>query len=160
MFKRPDPKPDATTRSVEPTNTVTAPSPSRLARIGGSLSIKGDLYGEEDLFIEGEIEGKITVKKGSVTVGEKGRVRADIKATNIQIAGEVKGDLAGSDQVVLLETGRVEGNIKAKSVTLQNGARFKGSIDMESIDGATPRTTGVMPPKANGARQASPPPRV
>ena len=104
------------------------PAPSvavaRVARIGGSLSIQGDLYGEEDLFIEGRIEGKITVKKGSVTVAEKGRVHADIKATNIHVAGEVEGDLTGREQVVLLETGRVHGNIKAKSVTLQNGAQL------------------------------------
>ena len=89
---------------------ATAPTPAppvapvRIARIGGSLSIQGDLYGEEDLFIEGRIEGKITVKKGSVTIGEKGRVHADIKATNIQVAGQVEGDLTGREQVVLLET--------------------------------------------------------
>ena len=116
---------------------ATAPTPeaapsaiTRITHIGRSLSLKGDLYGEEDLFIEGQIEGKITVSKGSVTVGAKGRVQADIKATNIQVAGEVEGDLTGREQVVLLETGRVNGNIKAKSVTLQNGAQFKGSIDM------------------------------
>lgn len=119
-------------------------APARMARIGGSLSIQGELYGEEDLFIEGKIEGKITVKQGSVTVGEQGRVQADIKATNIQVAGEVQGDLFGREQVVLLETGRVHGNIKAKSVTLQNGAQFKGSIDMESAGGAKEAPTGTV----------------
>lgn len=126
-------------------------TPARIAHIGGSVSIKGDLYGEEDLFIEGRIEGKITVKKGSVTVGEKGRVQADIKATNIQVAGEVEGDLTGREQVVLLETGRVHGNIKAKSVTLQNGAQFKGSIDMESAGGGNEsQASGAVSGKANG----------
>ena len=67
-----------------------AASPAQMARIGGSLAIKGDLYGEEDLFIEGTIEGKITVKQGSVTLGERGRVLADIHATNIQVAGNVR----------------------------------------------------------------------
>ena len=138
----------------------TAPTPAppvaavRVARIGGSLSIQGDLYGEEDLFIEGRIEGKITVKKGSVTIGETGRVHADIKATNIQVAGEVEGDLTGRDQVVLLETGRVHGNIKAKSVTLQNGAQFKGSIDMESAGGGKePHVSGAVSGKPNGSTQ-------
>ena len=137
---------------------VATPTPAattaRVAHIGGSLSIKGDLYGEEDLFIEGRIEGKIAVKKGSVTVGEKGRVLADIKATNIQVAGEVEGDLTGREQVVLLETGRVHGNIKAKSVTLQNGAQFKGSIDMESAGGGTEsQAIGVVSDKSNGVTQ-------
>ncbi len=138
--------------------TAPTPAPSvalaRVARIGGSLSIQGDLDGEEDLFIEGRIEGKITVKKGSVTVGEKGRVQADIKATNIQVAGEVEGDLTGREQVVLLETGRVHGNIKAKSVTLHNGAQFKGSIDMESGGGGKEsQASGAVSGKSNGLTQ-------
>ena len=142
------------------TRGATAPpeaAPSRTARIthiGGSLSVKGDVYGEEDLFIEGRIEGKITFKKGNVTVGEKGRVRADIKATNIQVAGEVEGDLTGREQVVLLETGRVHGNIKAKSVTLHNGAQFKGSIDMESAGGGKEsQASGAVSGKSNGSTQ-------
>ena len=87
-----------------------------------------------------------------MTVGEKGRVRADVEATSIQVAGEVEGDLLGREQVVLLETGRVQGNIKAKSVTLQNGAQFKGSIDMESAGvGKRSAPSGVAPTKANGS---------
>ena len=78
------------------------------------------------------MRGKITVKTGSVTVGEKGTIDADIQAVSIQVAGNVKGNLAGAEKVILLESGRVEGNITAKSVTLENGCRFKGSIDMES----------------------------
>jgi len=129
-----------------------SPGPTRTARIGGSLSVKGDLYGEEDLFIEGRIEGKITLKKGSVTIGEKGRVHADIEATNIQVAGEVEGDLLGREQVVLLESGRVQGNIKAKSVTLENGAQFKGAIDMESAGASKDRpASGVATRKTNGS---------
>ena len=146
----------ATHPKVANVTNVTTPAPpaapARIAHIGGSVSIKGDLYGEEDLFIEGRIEGKITVKKGSVTVGEKGRVQADIKATNIQVASEVEGDLTGREQVVLLETGRVHGDIKAKSVTLQNGAQFKGSIDIESAGGGQEsQASGAVSGKANGA---------
>ena len=89
-----------------------------------------------------------------MTVGEKGRVRADIKATNIQVAGEVDGDLTEREQVVLLETGRVHGNIKAKSVTLQNGAQFKGSIDMESARGGKEsQASGAVSGKSNGLTQ-------
>ena len=145
MWKKGEAK-DSSVRPAKPVEQA-PPAPARIARIGGSVSIKGDLYGEEDLFIEGRIEGKITVKKGSVTVGEKGRVHADVEATNIQVAGEVEGDLVGREQVVLLETGRVLGNIKAKSVILQNGAQFKGSIDMETAT----KTNRVVPDQGNGA---------
>jgi cytoskeletal protein CcmA (bactofilin family) len=151
-------KNEANESSNRPSPTVqTAPSPAppRIARIGGSLKIQGDVYGEEDLFIEGRIEGKITVKKGSVTIGEKGRVHADVEATSIQVAGEVRGDLVGREQVVLLETGRVQGNIKAGSVTLQNGAQFKGSIDMESAGtGKDSPASGVVRSKSNGSSHA------
>ncbi len=139
----------------KPTQPAESAASPRCARIGGSLSIKGDLYGEEDLFIEGRIEGKITLKKGSVTVGERGRVHADVEATNIHVAGEVEGDLLGREQVVLLETGRVQGNIKAKSVTLQNGAQFKGSIDMESAARSkSSPSSGVVSGQPNGANQS------
>ena len=150
MWKKSDSTADGSP-ALEKPKTVPA-SPPRAARIGGSLAIKGDLYGEEDLFIEGTIEGNITVKQGSVTVGERGRVVADIHATNIQVAGDVRGDLTGSERVVLLETGSVEGNITAKSVTLENGARFKGSIDMvESVDRS---------PKNGSSHKPSPPQSV
>jgi cytoskeletal protein CcmA (bactofilin family) len=101
------------------------------ARIGASLFFKGDLQGDEDLVIEGRVEGRIAIKQGRVTVGEKGRVEADIDAASILVAGVVKGNLNGGDRVVLHQSGRVEGNIVAKSVILENGCRFKGSIDME-----------------------------
>ena len=143
MWKRLDTS-DAVVPAAETSEPEASPSP-RHAHIGESLSIKGELYGEEDLFIEGEIEGNITVKTASVTVGEKGRVRADIMATSIHVAGEVKGDLGGSEQVVVLETGCVEGNIKAGNVTLRNGARFKGSIDMDSADSATTSRASEAP---------------
>ena len=109
--------------------TTPAGSP---ARIGASLSLKGELRGQEDLVIEGTVQGKIVLRQASITVGERGRVEADVEAANIRVAGDVKGNLTGSESVVLHHSGRVEGNISAKSVTLENGCRFKGSIDMES----------------------------
>lgn len=115
------------------TATPQPPAPTgKPARIGASLFFKGELQGEEDLIIEGRVEGRISIKQASVTVGDKGRVEADIEAASIQVAGLVKGNLTGADRVVLLESGRVEGNITAKSVILENGCRFKGSIDMET----------------------------
>ena len=108
----------------------------------------------EDHFIEGRIEGKITVKKGSVTVGEKGPRAGGYQATNIQVADEIEGDLNGREQVVRLETGRVHGNIKAKSVMLQNGAPFKGGIDMESAGGGREsQASGAVSGKSNGSPQ-------
>ena len=135
MWKKSDP--EVSSRPQPTANPTTPPRPEatspRKARIGVGLLLKGELYGEEDVIIEGRVEGKITLKGHGVIVEESGRVDADITASTICIAGEVYGDLHGVEQVVLLKTGRVEGDIFAKSVTLETGAQFKGSIDMETV---------------------------
>jgi cytoskeletal protein CcmA (bactofilin family) len=103
--------------------------------IGPSITIKGEISGKENLEIQGELEGTVTMKEHRVTVGQKGRVKADIHASAIHIAGQVEGNLFGDDEVVLRESGRLLGNITAARVTLEDGSKFKGSIDMEPATG-------------------------
>jgi cytoskeletal protein CcmA (bactofilin family) len=148
-----------------PPRPAAAPPAAKVpAKIGSTLYFRGDLQGEEDLVIEGRIEGKISIKQGNVSVGERGRVEADIEAASIQVAGLVKGNLTGADRVVLLESGRVEGNITARSVSLENGCHFKGSIDMQSdsavrtsAKSTTLSATSPAPPAkgTNGSEQAA-----
>jgi len=98
--------------------------------IGPTVYIKGDLSGQEDLIIEGRVEGKIELRQHSVTVGKNGKVKADIYGKTITIEGEVQGNLYGEEQVVLRQTGTVRGNITSPRVSLEDGSNFKGSIDM------------------------------
>jgi cytoskeletal protein CcmA (bactofilin family) len=105
-------------------------SPRVSSVIGSSIVIKGDVTGDENLIIEGKVEGKIDLNTKEVTVGSSGRVNANISAKVIKIDGEVKGDMAGNEKVIISKTGRVKGNIVAPRVTLEDGANFKGSIDM------------------------------
>ncbi len=118
-----------------PTQQISASQPERsrsgLATLGPSITIKGELMGQEDLEVQGKVEGTISLKKHRVLVSESGRVKADIHAKSIRVGGEVKGNLIGEDEVIILHTGRVEGDIKASRVTLEDGSKFKGSIDME-----------------------------
>ncbi len=102
------------------------------ALIGPSIEIKGNLSGTEDLQIEGRIDGKIELLQCSVTVGTNGRVNADITGRKIVVMGEVNGDMYGEEQIVLRPTSVVKGNLFAPRVTLEDGAKFKGSIDMTS----------------------------
>jgi cytoskeletal protein CcmA (bactofilin family) len=114
------------------------------ATIGPSISIKGDLTGGEDLIIQGQVEGKIDLKQNNLTVGKSGRIKADIYGRMITIEGEVEGNLYGEEQIFLRQSGSVRGNIVAPRVSLEDGSKFKGSIDMEPKSAEKPRPQSVM----------------
>ncbi len=100
------------------------------AVIGPSISIKGELSGEEDLMIQGRVEGTIELKNNNVTVGRTGHIKADIYGKVISIEGEVQGNLFGEEKIVVRESGMVRGNMRTPRFSLEDGAKFKGSIDM------------------------------
>lgn len=102
-----------------------------VAMIGKTITIKGDITGEENLVIEGRVDGTVQLKSNDLTVGQSGRVNANLTANVVRIDGEVKGDITGTEKVVITKTGRVQGNIVGPRVTLEDGAKFKGSIDMD-----------------------------
>jgi len=137
MWKKSESEVSSQTTAKTPTPARPESAGTRKSRIGAGLLFKGELYGEADVIIEGRVEGKIALKQHGVIIEESGRVDADISASSICVAGEVHGNLHGTEQVVLLKTGRVEGDISAKSVTLETGAQFKGSIDMETVGTAS-----------------------
>ena len=105
---------------------------SSVATIGETMKFKGELYGDEDVVIQGNIEGKINLPKNTLTIGEQGTVNATVDARSIVIYGSVSGELNCSEQLVLYRSGRVTGNIVTPRVTLEDGCHFKGSIDMEN----------------------------
>jgi cytoskeletal protein CcmA (bactofilin family) len=115
-----------TGKTDTPTNRV-----REAAVIGPSIQMKGDLSGEEDLVIQGKVSGTIQLREKSLTVGSKGQVDANVVAHSIIVEGEVNGDLYGSERVSIRKTGNVQGNIVSPKVSLDEGCRFKGSIDMD-----------------------------
>ena len=102
----------------------------RASVLGPTLYFKGDLSAEEDLLIQGRVEGSITHTQ-RLTVGNQGTVKANIRAQLIVVEGTVDGDLQAEKSVVVKETAKVCGNIFAPSVSIQEGACFSGSIDMD-----------------------------
>ena len=104
---------------------------SGTATIGASIKILGDVSGKEDLVINGTVEGTVDFRESNVTVGEQGKVNANITAKNINVAGELKGELRGSEQVTIKPSGRVTGDIRSPRVVLNDGCQFKGLVDME-----------------------------
>ena len=114
-------------------------APAREAAvIGRSIHIDGNLKGEEDLRIEGDVTGTIQLTNNSLTIGKDGKIRADVHAKVITVDGNMDGDLYGAERVSIRKTARVTGNIVAPRVSLEDGARFKGSIEMdpETVDAA------------------------
>jgi len=116
-------------------------TPAGRALVGPATVIRGELSGEEDLLVEGRVEGKIDLRQNAVTVGAKGRVAAEVLARAILIDGEVEGNLVAEEQIVIRRSGRVRGDLVAPRVTIEDGARFKGSIDMEPKRATMPAVT-------------------
>src|SRR5690554_5544214 len=109
-----------------------AASSGKAAVLGATIKIKGDITGDEDLMIEGQVDGSVTLNSHELTVGRTGRVHADVSAKVIRIDGEVQGDITSREKVVLSSTSNTKGNIITPKMTLEEGARFKGSIDIRS----------------------------
>ncbi len=106
--------------------------------IGPSISIKGEITGEGDLTVQGQVEGIIDFKKNNATIGGTGRIKADINGRSITIEGEVEGNLLGEKKIVLRPSGRVHGDMRAPAINLEEGAKFKGNIAMEAWDEKQP----------------------
>lgn len=115
------------------------------ATIGPSILIRGDLAGDEDLIIQGRVEGSVSLQQNNVTVGKEGRIRASICGRIITVEGHVEGDLNGEEQVIIRASGNVRGNIVSPRVALEDGCRFKGSIDMEVKPAAQPPAEASVP---------------
>lgn len=123
------PRDEGTPRVSRP---KTASTGSGQATIGPSISIKGDVTGSEDLLIQGRVDGSVTLEDHAVGVGSEGRVNADIVGRLITVEGHVEGDLTAQEQIVLRGSAQVKGDIKAPRVVLEDGATFRGLVDMGS----------------------------
>jgi cytoskeletal protein CcmA (bactofilin family) len=135
----PEPAPSTPTRSAGESGQRAVLSPS--------IVVRGEVSGDEDLVVEGRIEGKISLRQNAVTVGAKGRVQAEIHARAISIEGEVDGNLTADESIVLKRSSKVKGDLTSPRVTIEDGARFKGAIDMEpkKAMGATVSAPGLRP---------------
>ena len=136
-----------------------------IVNIGQSVQIKGELTGNEDLTIEGMVDGKIILKDHNLTIGANGRITAELHAKTVVIVGQVMGNITADDKIEIAATGSVSGDLRAPRVAIEDGARFKGSIDMErkgQQSSASPgATTGSSSGKGSTAARpaAQPMPR-
>ncbi len=126
---------DPNTESI-PTNTI-----------GQFITIIGEITGKENILVEGHIEGNLIFPQFNVTVGNHGRVNANITAREIFVEGEVKGDLQASELINIKPSGKVTGNIRALQVVLNQGCQFKGAVDMTETHTHTTTESRTTKPK-------------
>ncbi len=151
----PAPRIDSPTPMERPTTMATSypsqPTGER-ATIGRSIAIKGDVTGDEDLLIQGRVDGSIDLKQHAITVGREGEVKANITGRIVTIEGKVEGNLSADEQVILRASATVQGDISAPRVVLEDGARFRGGVDM--ADPATPKRAAQPQQAAKPAQHA------
>ncbi len=125
----------STAPNFAPTEPAPAPrnatmNPQDQATIGKSLVIKGEVTGSESLYIDGRVEGSITLPGNRVTIGRNGVVNANITAREIVVTGKVRGNLSASDRVDIRNEGSLTGDVVAQRISIEDGAFFKGGIDI------------------------------
>jgi len=149
------PKPTQTTapaaaRPMEPARSVD------IATIGKSVVVKGELSGSEDLYVDGEVEGSISLNGQSLTIGPNGHVRANIEARNVIVHGQLNGNIRASERVDLRKSASLTGDISTARVSIEDGAYFKGTIDIQKAEPA-PRIEAKPQPASTVASTAAPP---
>jgi len=124
------------TNAISPAPAPAAPPPPPSAQtrksnatIGPSMHIKGEIRSDEELLVDGEVEGLVE-SRSLLTIGPNGKVRANIKAREVVIYGSVKGDIEASEKLAIRDKGQLIGNIKTAGISIDDGAYFKGSIDI------------------------------
>ena len=134
---------------------MTAPV-SGTAHIGPSVAIKGELSGSEDLYIDGHVEGNIELPGSNLMVGPNGRVRAGIRARGVIIEGKVDGDIEATERVELRKTAVLMGSIVTQRVSIEDGAYFKGGVDVKRQAAPLPQQQPAAQPRPEVKRESAP----
>jgi cytoskeletal protein CcmA (bactofilin family) len=136
------------TRSFEPASTSQGGS----ATIGKAVMVKGQIYSREDLVIDGEVEGTVEAQEHRVTVGPHGKVQAGVKAREIVVLGSIHGNVEAADKIDIRKDAKLVGDISTARIVIEDGAYFKGSIDITKTDVAKPQQAkaqaAAAPPQA------------
>lgn len=120
----------ASTPLTRPSEPERSPARTGVAHIGKSVMVKGEISSSEDLFVDGEVRGAIELKDHSLTVGPNGRVDANVNAREIVVQGTLNGNVHASEKIEIRKTGSILGDLSTARIIIEDGAYFKGSIDI------------------------------
>jgi cytoskeletal protein CcmA (bactofilin family) len=133
----------STLNPVAPIKSI--PSPIEQATIGKTVVIKGEVSGNESLYIDGRIEGTLTFKDHRVTVGRNGVVQANISAREVVIMGKVTGNIECSDRVDIRSEGSLTGDIQSRRISVEDGALLRGSVQLTPADHKQEKSAAEAP---------------
>lgn len=128
------------------------PKAAEFAHIGKSVIIKGELSGSEDLYVDGQVEGSIELSGNRLIIGPHGQVRANVNAKGVIVQGKLDGNIRASERAELTKSAVVAGDIATQRVAIEEGAYFKGKVDIQR-DGA--KAGGVKPAPNTSASAAA-----
>jgi len=154
-------QPPSYTPPPAPPVNVAPPPPSaqpatRGATIGASMTVKGEVYSREELHVDGEIQGSIEMHH-RLSVGPNGKIKANVKAKEVVVQGSIQGNVESAEKIIIRDKGSLVGDIKTAGIVIEDGAYFKGSIDITKVD-STKKTEPKPEPAAKAAPAQTPQP--
>jgi cytoskeletal protein CcmA (bactofilin family) len=144
--------------SSVPFKSPEADSARNSATIGKAVKIIGQIFSKEDLYVDGDVEGTIECQDNKLTVGPNGKLQAGVRAREVVVLGQVKGNVEANDRIDIRKDARLVGDIKTARIVIEDGAYFKGSIDIVKPEpvkpGASAATAGGQ--ASNAPKPAAP----
>jgi cytoskeletal protein CcmA (bactofilin family) len=115
------------------------------ASIGKAVKINGQIYSKEDLYVDGDVEGTIELQEHRLTIGPNGKVHSSVKAREVVVLGNIQGNVDASDKLEIRKDARLVGDIKTARIIIEDGAYFKGSIDIVKNEPAKSSSASSQP---------------
>lgn len=135
-------------RQQEPAGPV--PPAPKTAAVGKTMRLRGDMSSDEELYMDGEIEGTLEVRH-RLTIGPNGKVKANIKAKELVVRGSIQGNVEATERIMIMNGASIVGDVKTAGIVIEDGAFFKGGIDILRPEIKKPEPTSSTLPKAAGA---------
>ena len=133
----------------------TAPASGGFANIGKTILIKGEISGQEDVYVDGQIEGSVQLIGNSLTIGPNGKVHASVAAKNVTVGGSLEGNIQASERTEMRKSAVVNGDVQTRRIAIEEGAFFKGKLEILT---ETKAASNVAAAAASATKPPSTPP--
>ena len=131
-----EPRKESIPMSTTPFKSPEIDSSRSSATIGKAVKIIGQIFSKEDLYVDGDVEGTIECQDNKLTIGPNGKLQAGVRAREVVVLGQIKGNVEANDRIDIRKDARLVGDIKTARIVIEDGAYFKGSIDIVKPDAA------------------------